>query len=71
MAVLERVDGNLEIRIYDFNSNIWYNLEMDEEIYSLAFEENYDWDSEFLRLTANSDERLSKTGGCDNVDDIF
>ena len=50
MAVLERVDGNLEIRIYDFNSNIWYNLEMDEEIYSLAFDENYDWDSEFLRF---------------------
>ena len=50
MAVLERVEGNLEIRIYDFNSNIWYNLEMDEEIYSLAFEENYNWDSEFLRF---------------------
>jgi oligopeptidase B len=50
MAVLERINGNLEIRIFDFLAETWHQLEMDEEIYSLAFEGNYDWNTDFLRI---------------------
>ncbi|MEC9376470.1 MAG: S9 family peptidase [Candidatus Neomarinimicrobiota bacterium] len=50
MAVLERVNGKLEIRIFDFNSESWTHLEMDEEIYSLFFDANYDFNADFLRV---------------------
>ena len=50
MAVLERVNGNRAIRLFNFEDQSWYNIEMDEEIYSLSFEENYDWNSDFFRF---------------------
>lgn len=50
MAVLERVNGNLKIRLFDFENESWFNMEMNEDIYSLTFEENYDWNSDFLRF---------------------
>ena len=50
MAVLERVNGKLEIRVFDFNSESWTHLEMDEEIYSLFFDANYDFNADFLRV---------------------
>ena len=50
MAVLERINGNLKIRIFNFINESWYPLEMNEEIYSIEFEENYDWNSEFFRF---------------------
>ena len=50
MAVLERIDGNLEIRLFNFEDESWYNIEMNEDIYSLNFEENYDWNSDFFRF---------------------
>jgi oligopeptidase B len=54
MAVLERVEGNLTIRIFDFQEESWHALEMDEEIYSVEFDANYDWNSDFLRMSYGS-----------------
>ena len=50
MAVIERIDGNLEIRLFDFENESWYNIRMNEEIYSMSIEENYDWNSSFFRF---------------------
>ncbi|SVC98701.1 uncharacterized protein METZ01_LOCUS351555, partial [marine metagenome] len=44
------LNGKLEIRVYDFNSESWTHLEMDEEIYSLFFGANYDFNADFLRV---------------------
>ena len=50
MAVSERVNGSLTIRIFDFNTKSWQSIEMDEKIYSIEFDANYDWNSEFIRI---------------------
>ena len=54
MAVLERIGGDLAIRIFDFQNASWHSLEMDEEIYSVEFDANYDWNSEFIRISYGS-----------------
>ena len=54
LAVLERENGQLQIRIYEFLTDQWDTLTMDDEIYSIEFDANYDWDSPFLRFSYGS-----------------
>jgi len=54
LAVHERMDGQLQIRIMELNSKSWKAIEWDESLCSISFGSNYDWNSEFIRVEYGS-----------------
>ncbi|WP_338845501.1 S9 family peptidase [Massilia sp. W12] len=54
LAVREKEKAQHRIRIYDFNSKQWQTLAMQEEVYSLRFGANPEYDSERLRFSYQS-----------------
>lgn len=54
LAVHERNNGQLKIRILDLQTNRWDEIHWDEPVYSVSFGANYDWNSEFIRVSYGS-----------------
>ena len=54
LALLERLNGRLQIRILQIDNGQWRTVSMNEELYSLYFSWNKDWYSTFLRVAFSS-----------------
>ncbi|HIB33114.1 MAG TPA: S9 family peptidase, partial [Candidatus Marinimicrobia bacterium] len=54
LALLERINGRLQIRLLRINNGQWLSISMNEELYSLYFSWNKDWYSTFVRVAFSS-----------------